>query len=106
MTLSDIERTAELFVAAGRRTIPVPIAEWREMQMARIKDIRITTEPNGKQRVKPVDKTPKPLRGAKKAKANRQEKAWLAASKTTRTDTHGTDAAGRARYARSRRVGK
>lgn len=74
MTLSDIERTAELFAAAGRRSIPVPIAEWREMQMARIKDIRITTDATGKQRVKPVDKTPKPLRKGKHAKAARIEK--------------------------------
>ena len=76
MTLADIERTAELFVAAGRRTIPVPIAEWREMMATRIGAVDKKALAKGK--IKPVDKTPKPLRGAKHRKAARIEKGLRA----------------------------
>ena len=77
MTEAEIHRIADIFASVGAR-IPVCPHEWREMQMARIKDVRITTEPNGKQRVKTVDKTPKPLRGAKHRNAARIEKGLRA----------------------------
>lgn len=77
MTEAEIHRIADIFASVGAR-IPVCPHVWREMQIARIKDIKIETDATGKQRVKPIDKTPKPLRGAKHRKAARIEKGLRA----------------------------
>lgn len=79
MTLSDINRIADLIEASGRKNVPVPLSIWKEMQMARIGAATVKTDPKtGKSRIKPVDKTPKPLAIGKKAKADRTEKALKA----------------------------
>lgn len=72
MTRAYIDNIASLMVAAGRRTVPVPIAEWREYMATKIK----ATVKDGK--VKPVDKTPAPLVKGKHAKAARIEKGLKA----------------------------
>ena len=72
MTRAEIDATVALFVAAGRRNIPVPLSEWRTLQMATAIG-RVEKKAMAKGKIKPVDKTPKPLRGGKKKKADRLE---------------------------------
>lgn len=74
MTEDDIRQTAARFAAAGRRNIPVPISEWREMQLARIGKATIKTDEKGKQTIKPVDKRSVSAKIGGKKKADRAEK--------------------------------
>ncbi len=66
MTLSEINNLADLLTAAGRRNVPVPIAEWREYMAARIGK---ATVKDGK--VKPVVKQSASQRAASRKKASR-----------------------------------
>lgn len=79
MTLEEIENTAQLFRAAGRSTIPVEIDEWRALQMARLPkgSVKIETK-DGKTVVRPVDRTPAPLRRGKFIAGDRAEAAFRA----------------------------
>lgn len=79
MTLDEIETTAELFRAAGRSTIPVAIDEWVKIQMARLPkgSVKIETK-DGKTIVRPVDRTPAPLRRGKFVAGDRAEAAFRA----------------------------
>lgn len=75
MTQEDIDRTVALFTAAGRRSIPVPISEWREyMATKTIGAVDAKALSQGK--IKPADKTPRHLKLGKAAKAKRKADAW------------------------------
>lgn len=75
MTRAEIDRTVALFVAAGRRNIPVPISEWREYMTS--KSIgKVDAKALAKCKIKPVDKTPPTLRKGKAIKAKRAADAW------------------------------
>lgn len=79
MTRSEIDDAVALFTAAGRRNIPVPISEWREMQMARVQGKVV--EKGGKKTFKPVEKGSVSAKIGRKAKADRTVKAWKSKSK-------------------------
>lgn len=76
MTFEEIERYCQLFIAAGRATIPVPIAEWREYQLAMAtKSIgKVDAAELAKGKVKPVVKRSVSAKIGDKAKADRREK--------------------------------
>lgn len=44
MTLTEINRIADLMAAAGRRNVPVPISEWRILEMLKIPATEITID--------------------------------------------------------------
>lgn len=72
MTLSDINRIADIFASVGAR-IPICPHQWREYQMARIGAATVKTDPKtGKSRIKPVDKRPTHRKIADKAKTTRK----------------------------------
>lgn len=73
MTLAEIEATVAMFAAAGRRNIPVPISEWREIMASRI---GAATVKAGK--LKPVDKASVSRKIGRKAKADRIEEGLRA----------------------------
>ena len=78
--INEINETADRFAAAGRSAIPVAISEWVEMQVAKLPkgSVKIETDANGKVTVKPVDRTPAPLRRGKFAAGDRAEAALRA----------------------------
>ncbi len=81
MTVDEIEATVALFVAASRRNIPVPISEWRELDMARIAAASVTTsKTTGRKTVKPTDTAPRHARIARDNKADRAARQWLEAT--------------------------
>lgn len=69
MTDAEIDNIVSLMRSAGRRTIPVAISAWRELQMAA--RIGKATVKDGK--VKPRDTAPTHAKIARKAKADRLE---------------------------------
>lgn len=73
MNEADIDRIAGIRMAGGHTTIPMPISEWREIQLARIGKATVR---DGK--IKPVDKASVSQKIARKAKADRIEKGLRA----------------------------
>jgi len=83
MTLSEIDRIAEIFIAAGRG-IPVCPHQWREFMASRIGKASITTDPKtGKRRVKPKG-SPPVFAKAKEEKTNRMVKRLRANREKTK----------------------
>lgn len=73
MTEQEIEDLHDLVAASGRRNMPVPLCEWREMMLARIPAGQITIK-DGKVKVR--DRRPKHLKIAQERKAKRAAAKW------------------------------
>lgn len=78
MTDAEIEKTVALFVAAGRKNIPVPISEWREYAMATKSIGKVDAKALRKGKVKPIDKAPVSVKAGRKPKADRKEAGYRA----------------------------
>lgn len=78
MTRSEIEATVALFAAAGRKNIPVPIAEWRELQMSTKSIGKVSKKALAQNKIKPVQKSSVSQKIGAKAKADRTEKGLRA----------------------------
>lgn len=77
MTLSDIHRIADLFAAAGRRCVPVPISEWREY-MATKSVGKVSKKALAKGKIQPIVKQSVSRKIASKKKADRTAKGLKA----------------------------
>lgn len=76
MTFPEIQHRIEFMRSLDREHVHLPIATVEKLMATAIGKVEKKALEKGK--IKPVDKTPKPLRKGKKAKAERIEKALKA----------------------------
>jgi hypothetical protein len=75
MTIEEINNLADLFTSAGRRNVPVPIEEWKELQRMAARIGKATVK-DGK--IKPIRKQSASQRAAGNKKASRVVKGLKA----------------------------
>ena len=71
MTRSEINATVELMKAAGRKNVPVPLSEWKEMAMAATVKGKVVEKKTGKKKFVPADTRPVNRKIGDKKKADR-----------------------------------
>jgi len=69
MTLAEIDDTIALMRAAGRRTIPISLTEWREYMTTKAVKGSVKTDAKGKTTFKPADTAPFAAKIARQGKA-------------------------------------